>query len=112
MSLWNNTTYDVRIRAVRAVLEEQLPVTVVAQAYGTNRSTVHRWLARHQQGGDIALERRPVSGRPRKLGSLDTGGLLQIVLAPTIPGGTVVCGGQTWGIGFGAISDCDPLEGS
>lgn len=82
MSLWNNTTYDVRLRAVRAVLEEQLPVTVVAQAYGTNRSTVHRWLARHQEGGDTALERRPVSGRPRKLGSLDAGGLLQIVLAP------------------------------
>jgi len=82
MSLWNNTTFDVRFRAVRAVLEEQLPVTVVAQAYGTNRSTVHRWLARFHEGGDIALERRPVSGRPRKVESLDAAGLIQVLMAP------------------------------
>lgn len=53
MSLGNNTSYDVRHRAVRAVLEEKLPVAVVAQAYGTNRSTVHRWLTRFREGGDI-----------------------------------------------------------
>lgn len=82
MSLGNNTTYDVRLRAVRAVLEEQLSVTVVAQAYGTDRSTVHRWLARYHEGGDMALDRRPASGRPRKADGLDAGGLIQVVLAP------------------------------
>ncbi|MBM4000966.1 MAG: hypothetical protein FJ297_15745, partial [Planctomycetes bacterium] len=39
------STYDIRVRAMRAVLEERLPVTVVAQAYGTDRSTIHRWLS-------------------------------------------------------------------
>jgi len=82
MSLWNNTTYDVRLRAVRAVVEEGLPMTVVARAYGANRSTVHRWLARFHEGGDIALERRPVSGRPRRIESLDAAGLIQVVMAP------------------------------
>jgi transposase-like protein len=40
------STYEIRVRAVRAVVEERLPVTVVAQAYGTDRSTVHRWISR------------------------------------------------------------------
>ncbi len=82
MSLGNNTSYDVRHRAVRAVLEEKLPVAVVAQAYGTNRSTVHRWLTRFREGGDIGLERWPVSGRPRKIAELDADSLTQLVLAP------------------------------
>ena len=32
------STYDIRVRAVHAVVDEGLPVTVVAQAYGTDRS--------------------------------------------------------------------------
>lgn len=75
------STYDIRVRATRAVLEEGLPVTVVAQAYGTDRSTIHRWLSRVESHGDVGLTRRPVSGRPRKLVDLDSNALRQIVLA-------------------------------
>ena len=76
------STYDIRVRAIRAVLEEQLSVTVVAQAYGTDRSTIHRWLSRFDTQGEAGLVRRPVSGRPRKVGRLDTDALRKIVLAP------------------------------
>lgn len=76
------STYEIRVRAIRALREEHLPVAAVAQAYGTNRSTVHRWLSRFDEQGDIGLARRPVSGRPRKVASLDTEALRKIVLAP------------------------------
>lgn len=75
------STYDIRIRAVRAVIDEQLSVTVVAQAYCTDRSTVHRWLARFRSSGEAGLVRQPVSGRPRKVAGLDAKALRTIVLA-------------------------------
>lgn len=76
------STFDIRVRAVRAVLNEQLPVTVVAQAYGTERSTVHRWISRYHDSGESGLVRRAVSGRPRKLEEVDQDALKKIVLAP------------------------------
>jgi transposase len=76
------STYDVRVRAVDAVVHGQLPITVVAQAYGTDRSTVHRWVSRYHEGGKSLLQRRPVTGRPRKLESIDKEALKTIVLAP------------------------------
>lgn len=76
------STYDIRVRAVRAVLDERLPVTVVAKAYGTDRSTVHRWISRYQDEGESGLVRRTVSGRPRKLAQVDQNALQKIVLAP------------------------------
>jgi transposase len=82
MSDTSYSTYDIRVRATRAVLEEGLPVTMVAQAYGTDRSTIHRWLSRVECHGDAGLARRPVNGRPRKLVDLDSRALRQIVLAP------------------------------
>lgn len=82
MSNATYSTYEIRVRAIRALREEHLPVAAVAQAYGTNRSTVHRWLSRFNEQGDIGLARRPVSGRPRKVASLDTEALRKIVLAP------------------------------
>jgi transposase len=75
------STFDIRVRAIRAVIDEQLSVTVVAQAYRTNRSTVHRWLARFRTEGEAGLVRQPVSGRPRKVASLDSKSLRKIVLA-------------------------------
>jgi len=75
------STYDIRVRAVHAVVDEGLPVTVVAQAYGTNRSTVHRWLSHYYRGGDSRLQRVPVSGRPRKLHRVYQYTLKNIVLA-------------------------------
>ena len=77
-----NSTFDTRQRAVRAVITERLPVTVVAQAYGTNRSTIHRWLSRYEREGYSGLLRRSVTGRPRKLEEVDGEALKQIVLAP------------------------------
>jgi transposase len=76
------STYDVRVRAVHAVRIEHLPIAVAAKAYGTDRSTIHRWLCRYDDSGDAGLERRPVSGRPRKLCRLDSAALHSIVLAP------------------------------
>ena len=76
------STFDVRIRAVRAVMDDGLTVTAVAEAYGTDRSTVHRWLSRFARAGEDGLERSPVPGRPRKLTSLDADTLIDLVLAP------------------------------
>ncbi len=75
------STYDIRVRAAHAVVDEGLPVTVVAQAYGTDRSTVHRWLSHYHRGGDSRLQRVPVSGRPRKLHRVYQYTLKNIVLA-------------------------------
>jgi transposase len=76
------STYDIRVRAVSAVVDEGLPVTVVAQAYGTDRSTVHRWITRYHEGGNSWLQRKPVSGRPRKLQKVDHVTLRNLVLSP------------------------------
>lgn len=76
------STYDVRIRAVRAVLDDGMTVTEVAQAYGTDRTTLHRWLARFDSEGQRGLRRRPVPGRPRKIADLDTEALTSIVMSP------------------------------
>jgi transposase len=77
-----HSTYDIRLRAVGAVLEEQLPVTVVARAYGTDRSTVHRWISRFQALGESGLLRKRGSGRPRKLENVDRHMLRKMVLSP------------------------------
>jgi transposase len=76
------SSHDIRVRAVRAVLDEGMTVTKVAQAYGTDRSTVHRWLALFDAEGHQGLERRPVPGRPRKLATLATKTLAAIVMSP------------------------------
>ena len=79
----NYSTYDVRVRAVRAVVEEDMAVGDVAKAYRTHRSTIHRWLKRYyNEGGLSALERRPVDGRPRSLAELSESQLKEIVLKP------------------------------
>lgn len=76
------STFDTRLRAARAVVNDNMPVTTVARAYGTNRSTVHRWVARYRQSGKSGLLRMPVKGRPRKLEDLDANELKQIILSP------------------------------
>src|SRR5579859_7773257 len=77
-----NSTYEVRLRAVHAITAKGLAVAEVAEAYGANRSTVHRWLMRFQSEGEVGLLRRPAPGRPRKIARLDTDTLTAIVLAP------------------------------
>ena len=75
------STVDVRIRAVEAV-RNGMPVSHTAAAYGVDRSTLHRWLVRHDLHGEQGLQRRPVSGRPRKLPGVTAERLKHIVLAP------------------------------
>ena len=82
MSQATYSTLDIRERAVRAVVDEQLSVTVVAQAYSVDRSTLHRWLSRFASHGEAGLARLPGSGRVRKLSQLDTDRLLEIVMVP------------------------------
>jgi transposase len=82
LSISGYSTLEVRIRAVRAVVEDGLTVTEVSNAYGTDRSTLHRWLTRFHDEGDSGLNRRAVPGRPRKLTELSAAGLKGIVLSP------------------------------
>jgi len=76
-----NSTYDVRVRAVRAVLRGR-SMSDVADAYETDRSTIFRWVNRFQEEGEEGLVRRPTSGRPRKLHDLAEEELRNIVLQP------------------------------
>jgi transposase len=75
------STFEVRIRAVQAV-ERGWAVGEAADAFGIARRTLHRWSRRYEQNGEDGLQRRPGSGRPRKLEELDEGELRAIVLRP------------------------------
>lgn len=75
------STLEVRVRAVKAALDG-IPVSLVALTFGVDRTTLHRWLRRHDEEGDVGLRRRAVSGRPRKLQSTTAANLKRIVLAP------------------------------
>jgi transposase len=72
---------DVRVRAVAAV-QNGMAVSHTATAFGVDRTTLHRWLARYGEEGEAGLQRRPVPGRPRKLSTLTAHRLKRIVLAP------------------------------
>jgi transposase len=75
------STLEVRVRAVNAV-RGGMTVGQAAQAHGVDRTTLHRWLRRHSDEGEAGLQRRPVSGRPRKLPSINGYNLKRIVMAP------------------------------
>lgn len=75
------STMDVRARAVDAV-QKGMPVSHTATAFGVDRTTLHRWLARYGEEGEAGLQRRPVPGRPRKLANFTAKRLKRIVLAP------------------------------
>jgi transposase len=83
-TLWltGYSTLEIRQRAIHAVLEEGMPITAVARAHGTDRSTIHRWLVRFRAEGQAGLNRRPVPGRPRIVESLDAETLTEVVLSP------------------------------
>ncbi len=76
-----NSTYEMRVRAVRAVLRGR-SMSDVADAYETDRSTVYRWVKRFHEDGEEGLRRRPTSGRPRTLEDLTEDELRNIVLQP------------------------------
>jgi transposase len=75
------STVESRRRAVESV-ERGASVGQVARAYGVDRITVQRWLARFRSEGQSGLLRRQGSGRPRVFEELDEGELRKIVLAP------------------------------
>lgn len=75
------SSFDVRLRAVKAVLRGR-SMADVADAFGTDRSTVFRWVKRYEDNGEQGLLRRPTSGRPRKLQDLDDEDLCNIVFSP------------------------------
>jgi transposase len=82
MSQAGYSTYDVRVRAVQAVLSHGLAVGEVAEAYSTDRTTLFRWVKRYRQRGDNGLHRQTGSGRPRRLKELDGRRLWNLVLQP------------------------------
>jgi transposase len=75
------STLDLRVRAVEAV-RKGMPVAQTAATFGVDRTTLHRWLARYDRHGASGLQRRPVSGRPRKLRGITGRRLKRMVLAP------------------------------
>jgi transposase len=75
------STIEVRRRAVAAVFRGR-PQGAVADAFGINRTTLFRWMARRRREGKTGLQRRPGSGRPRKLDGLTGKRLWKIVLRP------------------------------
>jgi transposase len=73
------STYEIRQRAVEAV-QRGMGISLVAEAFGTNRSTVYRWKQRYQfEGG---LQRKPGSGRPRILEGMGEYELRRLILRP------------------------------
>lgn len=81
MSEEGYSTYEIRVRAVRAV-ERGRTVTDSADAFGVTRRTLHRWLEQYESNGVVGLQRRSGSGRPRKLQELGEQELREIVLRP------------------------------
>lgn len=82
MEVARSSTYEIRIRAVQAVLQG-LSMPIVAKAYQVDRSTVLRWVERYEnEGGNDGLIRKPVGGRPRLFVNISDRKLLSIVLKP------------------------------
>lgn len=79
MSEGTHLPKSVRERAIEA-LRNGIPKTTVARSFGVSRLTVYRWLNRFEQNGSDGLERRPGSGRPRKLEEMTEAELKAIVL--------------------------------
>ena len=70
------STLEIRVRAVEAI-SRGIFMGEVANAYGIDRTTLHRWVAR---SATIGLARKVGSGRPRLLGDVTQKDLVKIVL--------------------------------
>jgi transposase len=75
------STYEIRQRAVEAVLRG-MGISLVAEVFGTDRTTIYRWLQRYELEGEKGLERKPGSGRPRILEGLTESQLGLVILRP------------------------------
>lgn len=56
----------IRRLAVKRVELGETPSAVI-ESYGFCRTTIYRWLRAKEEGGDVALDSTPVTGRPRTL---------------------------------------------
>ena len=79
MSEGTHLPVTVRERAVEAI-QNGIPKSTVARAFGVSRLTIYRWWDRFEGDGSDGLERKPGSGRPRKLEELTEEELKSIVL--------------------------------
>lgn len=79
MSEGSHLTAEIRQRAAIAVVDG-MAIASVAVAFGVDRKTVSRWVAKFRDNGSEALLRRAGSGRPRKLAELTEIELREIVL--------------------------------
>ena len=74
--------YEIRARAVQAVVCEHMALSEVARAYSIDCSTVFRWIKRYEQHGEAGLHRQVGSGRPRKLRDVHSRRFWNLVLQP------------------------------
>jgi len=79
MSDGTHLSSEMRARAAIAVLDG-MPIVNVAAAYGVNRKTIARWVARFENDGQFGLNRKAGSGRRKKLEELSEDELRSIVL--------------------------------
>jgi len=79
MSDGSYSTIEIRRSAVKAV-RRGVASGQVADSYGVDRTTIYRWVSRCDSEGERGLQRRPGSGRPRKLEELTEWELREIVL--------------------------------
>ena len=82
MSHGGYSTYEIRARAVQAVLCQGMAVGEVARAYSTDRTTVFRWMKRYERDKETGLRRQVGSGRPRKLRDVGSQRFWNLVLQP------------------------------
>ena len=75
------STYEVRQRAIEAI-QRGMGICLVAEVFGTDRTTIYRWMQRYQMEGDNGLHRKPGSGRPRILTGIDESDLHRVILKP------------------------------
>ena len=62
----HHTLQVMREQAVKALLDGQ-PAAEIATAFGMNIRTIFKWCAKFEDGGQEALQAKPISGRPPKI---------------------------------------------
>ena len=75
------STCEIKTRAIQAI-ERGVGICTVAEVLGVDRTTLFRWSQRYEDQGDTGLQRKPGSGRPRKLADLDEAVLRKLILRP------------------------------
>jgi transposase len=76
------STYDIRVRAVKAILTGQRKIDV-AKAYQVDYTTLYRWCKRYDGNENFSdLHRQPCDGRPNILDLENRERLMDIVMRP------------------------------